>query len=152
MSEHVIVRQDSEFHLQVWAFDPETALEEEDEPEEVSRLHALTPYGMMLASLGGCTAIVVHTYAQHHNLDLEQVTLDLRYRRDFREDCDNCEQTERYEERIEEMIRLEGDLDEPQRERLFKIAHQCPIYKMFEQGIEIASQLQHDALVGEWAS
>jgi hypothetical protein len=37
-------------------------------PRLVQNIHELTPYGMVLAGLGTCTAFVVNTYAEHHSL------------------------------------------------------------------------------------
>jgi putative redox protein len=94
---------------------------------------------MLLASLGSCTAIVLHTYAQHHDVALQEVELNLSYEREFREDCENCEGIEKYQEHIQEEIQLSGDLTTAEHDKLMHIAHQCSIYKMLESGIEIDS-------------
>jgi putative redox protein len=137
--ERVLVRQNSQFEIGFWASDSEHP--ESDELQPVVHIHELSPYGMLLASLGACTAIVLHSYAQHHEVDLREVELWLEYRRVFDEDCDNCELIERYEERIEEEIVLDGDLSPEDRTKLLRIAHQCPIYKMLGSGLEVHSQL-----------
>ena len=138
MAENVIVRQNRRFETHVLAADPE---EVTASPQAVTHLHALTPYGMMLAGLGTCTALVVHTYAQHHGVALDDVEIRLEYRRKFREDCENCESIDRYTEQITEEIQFTGDLSDAEREKLFRIAHQCPIYKMYRSGIDVASIL-----------
>ena len=109
--------------------------------EPVRELHELTPYGMLLVSLGTCTSIVLHTYSQNHGLGLEEVGLRLRYDRVFREDCENCERVERYEEQFEEEIALTGDLSQGEREKLFHIAHQCSVYKILKEGATVSSQM-----------
>lgn len=139
MSEKVIVRQNSRFETGFWAVDPN--LPDSDDFEPVEHLHELTPYGMLLASLANCTAQVVHAYAHNHNIPLREVELREVYHRSYREDCDNCEDIDRYEEHIEEQIAFQGEFKEETREKLFKIAHQCPIMKMLETGIEIESEL-----------
>jgi putative redox protein len=133
----VLVRQDSQFQTEFLASDPEALESEELQP--VYHIHDLTPYGMLLASLGACTAIVLNTYAQHHDVDLQEVEVNLEYDRLFQEDCENCEHIEQYEERIREQVQLSGDLTEAEHDKLMHIAHQCSIYKMLQSGIDIAS-------------
>ncbi len=60
-----------------------------------------------------------------------------------------CENIDRYEEHIEEQIAFHGELDADTREKLFKIAHQCPIMKMLDTGIEIRSELLETSEVTE---
>jgi uncharacterized OsmC-like protein len=142
MPEHVIVQQNSDFEIAFQAADPEAEEGAEgSEPQDVYHIHEMTPYGMMLASLGSCTTIVLHTYAQHHGVALDEVEIDLRYQRIFAEDCEDCEGIDRYEERIQQEIKFRGDLAEGDRERLFHISRQCSIHKMFERGIKIESHL-----------
>jgi uncharacterized OsmC-like protein len=139
MSEKVIIKQNNQYQTNFWAIDPNKPGSEEFKP--VERLHELTPYGMLLASLADCTAQVVHAYAHNHNIPLREVELREAYHRNYREDCDNCEDIDHYEEHIEEQIAFQGELNEDTREKLFKIAHQCPIMKMLETNIEIESEL-----------
>jgi uncharacterized OsmC-like protein len=139
MSEKVIIKQNNQYQTNFWAIDPNKPGSEEFKP--VERLHELTPYGMLLASLADCTAQVVHAYAHNHNIPLREVELREAYHCNYREDCDNCEDIDRYEEHIEEQIAFQGELNEDTREKLFKIAHQCPIMKMLETNIEIESEL-----------
>jgi uncharacterized OsmC-like protein len=111
--------------------------------KNVENLHDLTPYGMMLASLGSCTAMVVHSFAQSHNYPLKEVGIQLKYERKFNEDCENCTDIDRYEEKIYEEIEFFGSLSEQQRSRLARVAHLCPIYKMFKSGIDIDTDIQN---------
>jgi uncharacterized OsmC-like protein len=142
MAEYLVVRQNSRFEIEFLASDPHDA--ESDELQPVVHIHELTPYTLLLASLGACTTIVLHTYAQHHEVDLQEVESRLRYERVFQDDCDNCEEIDRYEEQIDQELALTGDLTEEERQRLFQISKQCSIHKMLEAGIEIRSQLTHD--------
>ena len=140
MAERIYFRQTSAFETEV------RAQLEEDQAEEVelhlvSEIVELNPYGMLLVGLGGCTAAVLHTYAQHHKLALREVGINLSYDRVFKEDCENCENIDRYQELIEEQISLSGDLTQEQREKLFQISHHCPIQKMLKSGVEVKSSL-----------
>ncbi len=138
MAEKVILRQNMRLEVEFLYSNP-------DDPESgvyhsVEGLHEITPYGMMLFSLGECTAQVVLSYAQHHGIPLEEVEFRIEYDRIYKEDCDDCENINRYDEKIIQKLKFIGDLDEDVSNKLYKIAHQCPIEKMFEQGIKIESE------------
>lgn len=139
MGEKVRVRQNNKFEIQFWGSDPQNP--ESDDLEPVSHLHALTPYGRMLASLCSCTTIVLHTYAQNHHIDLPEVEILLEYERFFDGQAHLPEEVQSFDEQIQEEVQLFGDLSLQQREKLFNIAHQCSIHKMLERGIEIQSRL-----------
>jgi uncharacterized OsmC-like protein len=140
MAERVVVVMKSNFETRYLAPDIDTL--EEGELKPVSRMLELTPYGQLLAGLGGCVAMVIHTFASHHGHKLLEVELRLEYDRVFKEDCENCENIDRYEKKIREVIIFRGELDEREKERLFKVSKHCPIHKMMESGIQIESKLE----------
>jgi putative redox protein len=142
MAEKVMVRQNSHFETEILAQDPHNP----DDPEfhSVVHLHQLTPYGMLLAGLASCTTIVLHTYAQHHGVDLHEVELTASYDRVFVDDCEECEGIDEYREQIDEGIVLKGHLTEDERKRLYMISKHCPIHKMLIQGIRVNSQLSEE--------
>jgi uncharacterized OsmC-like protein len=136
MTERVIVRQNNQFETEFLSTDPHRP--ESEEFKSVEHIHQLTPHGLLLAGLGGCTAILLHTYAQNHGLNLRDVELRLTYDEAFKE---NSEEIDRYLEQIEEELVLSGELAEDERNKLFMIAKQCSIHKMIEEGIHIESRL-----------
>jgi uncharacterized OsmC-like protein len=142
MGERIIVRQNSRFEIEILALDSHDA--DAHEFEAVDDVRQLTPYGMLLAGLGSCTAVVLHTYAQHHGVALDAVELRLEYDRVFEEDCERCEGIQEYEERIEEEIVLMGELTPAERDRLYRVSRHCPIHKMLAGGIEVRSALAQD--------
>ena len=137
MSERVVVYQDRSFRTEFRASDPND--EESDELETVMHLHNLTPYGMLLASVASCTAIVVNSYANHHDIPLKGITVDASYDRVFAEDCEDCDEDEQYEEIIHEKIDFEGDLNEKQLQRLHQVAKACSVRRLLESGIRVKS-------------
>ncbi|MGD2144119.1 MAG: OsmC family protein [Anaerolineae bacterium] len=139
MGEQVVVRQDRDFIIDVWAGDPHEPGSED--LHEVHHVHQLTPYGMLMTSLGSCTAIVLHTYAQHHGIDLAEVEIRLDYDRIFAEDCADCETINEYREHIEEEISLTGHLTEHERHKLRVVSRHCSIHKILTQGMEVDSHL-----------
>jgi len=138
MSERVVVYQDKSFRTEFRAADPHD--EGSQDLESVMHLHNLTPYGMLLASVGSCTAIVVNTYARNHNIPLKGITIDASYDRVFAEDCDNCDENTQYEEIIREELTFEGDLSQKNLDRLHQVARACSIRRMLESGIQIKSE------------
>jgi putative redox protein len=139
MGERVIVRQYSDFVTEILAVDPHDP--ESDEFQEVHHVHQLTPYGMLMASLASCTAIILNTYAQHHGIVLDAVELRLDYDRIFAEDCAECEMIEAYKEHIDEAISLVGDLTDGDRKRLYAVSRHCPIHRILTDGMEVESYL-----------
>ena len=139
MAERVNVIQDRDFRTRFLAADPEDpgAIEF----EVIEDIHQLTPYGMLLASLGSCTALVLHTYAQNHDISLDKVEINLTYERVYREDCEDCDEDQDFSEEISEEIFLKGKLPGPTREKLLRVAHFCPIYKMMDSGVKIKTNL-----------
>ncbi len=136
MTERVIVRQNNLFETEFLSVDPHQP--ESEEFKSVEHIHQLTPYGLLLAGLGSCTAIILHTYAQNHGLNLREVELWLTYNEAFKE---NSEEIDHYLEQIEEEIILSSELDEHERNKLFLIAKQCSIHRMIEAGIHVDSRL-----------
>lgn len=137
MSERVIVYQDRSFRTEFKAADPND--KGSDEVQHVVHLHELTPYGMLLASVGSCTAIVVNSYARNHGIPLRGVTVEASYDRVFAEDCDDCDENNEYEEIIRETVGFEGDLDEKQFKRLHQVAKACSVRRLLESGIRVVS-------------
>ena len=134
--EEVIIRQDSNFKLEARA----RGEGGDGEMKPAGSLGDLSPYGMLLSALGSCTAVVLHTYAQHHDIDLSQAEIHLRYERNFQEDCENCEEIDKYEDRIRVSVGFEGNLSKEQREKLEHISELCSIHKILEDGIEIVTE------------
>ncbi len=104
-----------------------------DEPkEEGGSDTGFAPYELLLASLGSCTAITLRMYANRKEWDLQQIDVKL-----------NIEQTSTKEGKhtvFHRDIKLKGNLDDKQKERLLAIAKQCPVAKMLNGQIEIKSQ------------
>lgn len=140
MGERVVIRQNHLFETEILATDPHDP--ESDELEQVEQLFDLTPYGMLLAGLGACTAIVLNTYAEHHGVKLDEVELRLTYDRVFDEDCETCQDEGEYSESIAEAVVLTGDLTPEERTKLLAISRQCPIHRMLKDGIEVISRLE----------
>ncbi|HUP48990.1 MAG TPA: OsmC family protein, partial [Thermoanaerobaculia bacterium] len=75
-----------------------------------------TPYDMLSAALGGCTAMTLHFYAKREGLPLEGVDLTVSHDRQHAKDCADCMSKSGYIHRFRVEIRLHGDLSGEQRE------------------------------------
>jgi putative redox protein len=105
---------------------------------DVQYIGELTPYGMVLAGFGACTALVVNTYAEHRGLPVEAVAVTLEYRRSFASDCEHCAEPDLPEEQILMTVAMEGPLSPEQREKLVAIARHCPVHQMLTGGVTVA--------------
>ena len=78
-----------------------------------------TPYDLLVAALGACTAITLRMYAERKQWPLEGVTVRLQQNRLHSKDCEECVQgREGYIHRIERSVSFTGPLSEEQRARL----------------------------------
>ena len=137
MSERVVCYQDNQFQTGFKAAESEG--EQPAELQDVAHLQELTPYGLLLASLASCTAIVLNAFANNHDIPLQSVMIDCQYDRIFAEDCENCDETTQYEQIIREKLQFEGELTDKHRKILHQVAKACSIRRMIESGIQIQS-------------
>ena len=101
-----------------------------DEPESVGGTdRGPTPYDLLAAALGTCTAMTVGFFARREQLPLEAVAVEVRHDRIHAEDCESCETESGRVDRLRSQVFLDGDLDREQRALLLKIAHRCPVHK-----------------------
>ncbi|GAA0907147.1 bifunctional alpha/beta hydrolase/OsmC family protein [Pseudonocardia zijingensis] len=108
-----------------------------DEPLPIGDDTGPTPYDLLLASLGACTAMTLRLYAQRKHWPLADVTVSLRHSRIHAEDCTNCETEAGMLDRLERVVELDGDLDDDQRARLMEIADRCPVHRTLQSEIVI---------------
>src|SRR3712207_9158394 len=89
-----------------------------DEPESLGGAdEGPNPYDLLLAALGGCTAMTLRMYADRKGWPLESVTVRLSQDRIHAKDCEECETEEGRIDRIRREIELGGPLEEKQRRR-----------------------------------
>src|SRR5687768_4301831 len=69
-----------------------------------------SPYDLLLAAIGACTAMTMRMYATRKQWPLEDVTVRLRNGRRHADDCANCETQSVGIQRIERQIEMKGEL------------------------------------------
>lgn len=100
-----------------------------------------SPYELLLAALGTCTAMTVRMYAARKKLDLTRVAVRLSHDKIHAEDCDHCDTREGRIDRIERSLELTGDLSIDQRNELLRIADRCPVHRTLHSEIDIQTRL-----------
>lgn len=101
-----------------------------DEPASLGGGNAgASPFGLLLASLGSCTAITLRMYAKRKGWELGDIRMHLVYRRV----AGNAF--------IQRRIEMSGILDEGQRHRLVEIAEKTPVTLAIRDGTEIRTTM-----------
>ena len=100
-----------------------------------------SPYDLVLAALGACTAMTMRLYATHKALALDRVSVALHHEKIHAADCADCETKEGRIDRIERVIAIEGALDDAARAKLLEIANRCPVHRTLHSEVSIATRL-----------
>ncbi len=113
-----------------------------DEPVAVGGADAgPSPYDLLAAALGACTAMTLRIYAKQKQWPLGQVRVRLRHAKIHAADCEHCETQTGKIDRIERMLEIGGELDDTQRQRLLEIADKCPVHRTLHGEVDIVTRL-----------
>lgn len=114
-----------------------------DEPKEIGGTDlAGTPYDLLVAALGACTAITIRMYANHKKIDLEEVKVHLTREKRHAVDADNTDDPTGKIEFIDLDLELHGNLSEDERQGILRIAHKCPVHKTLVNGLTVHANLK----------
>lgn len=105
-----------------------------------------TPYELVAAGLGACTAMTLKMYADRKKWPLGEVKVHLNYDNKYLLDAQNCEEPDERLGKFDRFLELEGDLDDDQRNRLLEIANKCPVHKTLEKGVHVKTELRQKAI------
>lgn len=100
-----------------------------------------TPYDLLLASIGACTAMTLRMYADRKKWDLQEVVVHLSHSKEHAADCESCTTETGKIDQIERSIKLVGDLDEKQKARLLQIADKCPVHKTLHNEVKVLTSI-----------
>jgi uncharacterized OsmC-like protein/alpha/beta superfamily hydrolase len=113
-----------------------------DEPVDAGGMDSgPTPYDLVVAGLGACTAMTLRLYANAKGIPLERVSVALTHTKTYATDCADCETKEGKIDRIERVVTLDGDLDDAMRAKLLEIANKCPVHRTLHSELWIPTRL-----------
>jgi putative redox protein len=93
-----------------------------------------SPYEILMAALGACTAMTVRLYAIRHSWLLQEISVVLQHTKLPAADGKTVDHFER-------LIHLNGNLTTEQRQRLLEIAEKCPVSQTLQRPSLIDSSL-----------
>lgn len=101
-----------------------------DEPQEFGGDgKGPNPYDLLLASLGGCTAMTIISYAKRKEIPLEGLQIRVAHEKIYAQDCEECVTKEGRLDQIIRTIYLQGPLNPEQKEALLDVAKRCPVHR-----------------------
>ena len=102
-----------------------------------------TPMEIFLGGLGACTAMTLRMYANVKNWPVESVEVELEHAWVTREEWPDWPEGEERTKipRILRRIRIGGDLDEAQMERLHHIANRCPVHRTVTENPVVVDEI-----------
>ena len=101
-----------------------------------------SPYELLNASLGTCTAMTLHMYARRKKWDLQEVRVHLDHYKDYAKDMENTEDSKSRLDHFDRLIEIEGNLDETQKQRLMEIADKCPVHRTLHSDVKVITKLK----------
>ncbi len=102
-----------------------------DEPEENGgNDFGFSPSELLAASLGACTSITLRMYADRKGWDMADVNVEVSFTRD----------PEKNMSTFTRKIQFTGNLTDEQKERLMKIADNCPTHKALTNPITVNTE------------
>lgn len=101
-----------------------------------------SPYDLLNASLGACTAMTLQMYARRKKWDLKEVVVHLEHYKDYAADLENMEDQKSKIDHFDRCLELKGDLDETQKNRLLEIANKCPVHRTLHSDVKVITKLK----------
>ncbi len=102
-----------------------------DEPTSVGGLDSgPTPYDLLSAGLGTCTAMTCRLYAERKKWPLERVVVEVSHTAKAASEPD----------RFVRKIAFQGDLDQAQYVRLLEIADRCPVHRTLTESAVVETE------------
>src|SRR3546814_8334918 len=94
-----------------------------------------TPYDLLTAALGECTAITIRWYVMREGWPVEHVDVQVRHGKKL--ETGSNQMIDEFHKTISIVA---PDLSETQRQKLFDVAGKCPIHKTLTGTIRIATE------------
>ncbi len=115
-----------------------------DEPVAVGGLASgPSPYDLLAAALGACTAMTLRLYANRKGLPLGPIRTWVRHDKIHATDCAACETKAGHIDQLSVELDLPGDLTPEQRTRLLEIADMCPVHRTLQSEVALPVRLHN---------
>ncbi|MDP1618170.1 bifunctional alpha/beta hydrolase/OsmC family protein [Phenylobacterium sp.] len=102
-----------------------------DEPVDVGGLDSgPSPYDLLGAALGACTAMTCRLYADRKGWPLAKISVEVTHEA----------RTATTKDRFVREIGLEGELDADQTAKILEIAEKCPVHRTLTEGGEVTTR------------
>lgn len=102
-----------------------------------------SPYQLLTAALGACTAMTLQLYARRRGYPLHEVAVEVEHARRHAEDCKDCDDPKRGRiETLHRRIVVRGPLTDEQRADLLRVAQKCPVHKTLRATPEIEDTIE----------
>ncbi|QXP59597.1 bifunctional alpha/beta hydrolase/OsmC family protein [Olleya sp. HaHaR_3_96] len=100
-----------------------------------------SPYEFVSAGLSACTAMTVQMYVKRKGWDLQNIEVHTSHTKVAKPIIENGEQKEIKVDTFNREIKLKGNLDEKQIQRILQIADKCPVHKTLHSEIQVVTTL-----------
>ena len=100
-----------------------------------------SPHELVSAGLSACTAMTLQMYAKHKNWRIENVEVHTSHSKTVTSSNEENESFSASSDTFQRKIKITGDFDKKQLNRLLQIAEKCPVHKTLRNSSEIISEL-----------
>jgi putative redox protein len=116
-----------------------------DEPVTVGGMDSgPSPYDLISAALGSCTAMTIRQYADFKNFQLGRVTVRVGHSKLLAQDCAECTAAERAAGGRIDLFRreiwVEGEINEELSLKIVAIADKCPVHRTLERAAVVVTK------------
>jgi len=117
-----------------------------DEPESVGgNDFGPSPYELVSAGLGACTAMTMQMYARRKKWDLQEVVVHLDHYKDYAQDMEAVvDKKPPKMDHFDRVIEMKGDLSAEQKTRLMEIADRCPVHRTMHSEVKVNTTLREE--------
>jgi putative redox protein len=144
-AEHVVVRETGEGKFQNLVIVGRHRLIA-DEPAAVGGLDTgPNPYDYLSIALGACTAMTLRIYAEHKEIALGRISVEVRHGKVAADHCADCGEVAEGRngkiDRFERIVRIEGEIDAGLAAKIAEIAGKCPVHRTLESSSAVVTRV-----------
>ena len=115
-----------------------------DEPVELGGQDTgPNPFAPLLTSLVNCTVVTVTAEARMNDIPLAGLEVEVRHKQNLMAGPEDPKQRQLRITALRRRLRVRGDLDQEQLDRLVWAAEHCPVSNTLEQALELSTTIEH---------